>query len=201
MFFGRSNRGPLGGARRGSTPPPPWFLNPSSVDFWLGFFYNFNTTKILIIVVIRGRGDEFLFAILCIAIVPVVIPVPSRRGCCRISLSGPWRRSGLRNPRRTDSLSSSQYFNIIVQGVSVCAAWFLPLGNHPCTFAWRVRPPLFRFNPFLILLEFSPLLDLAISWDLLEPTLSLLSPLTLPHPLLPLEGTTASSSSPPLSPS
>ena len=52
-------------------------------------------------------------------------------------------------------------------------------------------------RPIFLSLELSPLLDSAISWDLLEPTLLLLLPLPLLHPLLPLEAETASSSSPP----
>ena len=96
------------------------------------------------------------------------------------------------NYRRIASLSTSQYFNIIVRVVSVCVACFRPLCRPPSPCTWRVRPPLFRFDTFLLSLEISPLLDLAISWDLLEPTLSLLLsiplPLPLPRPLLPLEG-------------
>ena len=57
--------------------------------FWLGLFYNFDVTKILVIVVSRGGGEKFLVAIICITIVPVVIPVPSQRGCCHSSLREP----------------------------------------------------------------------------------------------------------------
>ena len=131
MFVGGFNRGPLGGACQSRTSSSPFCPNPSYLDFWLVFFYNFFITEILIIIVSRWRGDKFLVAILYIVIFPVVIPVPSRRFCCCISLSGPWRRSGQQNSGRTASLSGSQYFNIIVRGVSVCAACFFPLGHHP----------------------------------------------------------------------
>ena len=53
MFVGRSNRGPLGGARWGSTYPSPCCPNPSSLNFWIGFFYNFDITNVLVIVVRR----------------------------------------------------------------------------------------------------------------------------------------------------
>ena len=53
--------------------------NPSSLYFWLGFFYTFDITKILAIIVSQGRGKKILVAILCITIALVVIPVPSRR--------------------------------------------------------------------------------------------------------------------------
>ena len=167
LFVGGSNRGPLGGTRRGSTPPPSFYPSPSSLDFWLGFFYNLDITKIIVIVFIWGRGDEFLVSILCIAIVPVVIPVPSSRGFYRSSLSGPWQCGGLQNSMRTASLSASKYFNIIVREVLICVACFLPIGNRPHTCPWRVRLPLFRFDPFLLSLDISPLLDLYIVWDLL----------------------------------
>ena len=120
-------------------PLPLWCTNPSSLDFWLGFFYNLYITNILVIFFIRGRGEKFLVTILCIAITPVVIYVPSFRGCYRSSLSGPWLHGGLKNSMLTASLSASQYFNIIVQGVSVYVAWFFPLGHHPRICAWRVR--------------------------------------------------------------
>ena len=172
----------------------------SSLEFWLGFLYNFDITKILVIVVGRGRVDEFLVSVLCIAIVPLVVPVTSCRGCYCSSLRGTWRRGGLRNSGITASRSSSQYFNIIVQGVLVFTAYFWPLVHYPCPCVWRVRPPLFRFDIFFLSLELFPLLDLAIARDLLEPTLLLLIPLPLPRRLLPLEVATASSSYPPLSP-
>ena len=98
---------------------------------------------------------------------------------------------------RTASLSVSQYFNIIVWGFSVCAAFFHPLGHHPCPCAWIVRPQLFWFDPFLLSLDILPLLYLAIARDLLDPTLTLSLPLPLPYTLLLLKGVTASSSSPP----
>ena len=188
MFVGGYNRVHLGGARQGSTSHSPCFPNPSSLDFWLESFYNFDITKILIIVVRWGRGNWFLVAILCIAISPVVIPVPYCRGWCRSSLNGPCWRGGLLNAGLNASLSASQSFNIDVRGVLVCVALFRPLGQHtrPCT--WRVRLPLFRFDPFFLLLELLPLLNLAISLDLLEPTLLLFLPLLLMRPILPLEG-------------
>ena len=148
MFVGGSNRGPLVRSLRGSTPPSLCCPNPSSLDFWIGFFYNFDITKILVIFVSRGRGEKFLVTILCITIVPVGIPVPSRRGCFRNSLSGPWRSGGLQNYGRTASLSASQHFNIIVWGVSVCTTRLRRLGHHPRTCVWRLRLPLFRFDPF-----------------------------------------------------
>ena len=55
MFVGGYNRCPLGGSCRGSTSPSPCCPNPSSLTFWLGFFYNFSITKIRVIVVSRGR--------------------------------------------------------------------------------------------------------------------------------------------------
>ena len=125
--------------------------------------------------------------------------MPSHRRFCRNSLSTPWGCGGLQISGRTASLSASQYFNIIVLRFLVCEACFHPLGCHPCPWAWRVRPPLFRFNPFSLSLELLPLLYLAISWDILEPTFSLLLPLSLLRPLVPLEVTPTSSSSPPLS--
>ena len=75
MSVGGYNRGRLGGARQGITSSPPCCTNPSSMDFWLGFFYNFYITKIFVIVVIRGRSNEFLVAIVCIAIFPAVLSV------------------------------------------------------------------------------------------------------------------------------
>ena len=89
IFVDRSNRGPIGGARWGSTPPSPCCSNPSSLDFWLGFFYNLDITKILAVFVSQGRGEKFLVSILCIAIIPVVIHVHYHRRCCRSSLSVP----------------------------------------------------------------------------------------------------------------
>ena len=200
MFVGGCNRGPLGGALQGITTPSPCCPNPSSLDFWIGIFYNFynfDITNIFVIVISRGKGDVVLVSILCIYIVPIVIPVPSIRGCFRSSLSGPWQCDWLRNSGRTASLSASQYFITILQWVLVCVACFLPIGHHPCPCAWRVRPPLFRFDPFLLSLELSPLLDLTISRYILEQNLSLSLPLPLMRPLLPLERATASSSSPP----
>ena len=161
-------------------------------------FYNFDITKIPVIGVIWGRGNKVPVVILCIATAPLVIHVPSCIWFCRSSLSGPWRCSGMQNSGRTTYLSASQYFNIIVWGFSVCEAFFCPLGCHPCPCAWRVRPSLFRFNPFLLFLELSPLLGLAIARDLLERTFSPSLRLSLTCPLLPLEGATAP---PPLSPS
>ena len=135
MFVVGSIRGPLGRACWGSTSPSTCCPNTSSLDFWVLFFCNFDINKILVIVVRQGRGDKVLISILCIDSVPVVIPVPSRRGCCQSSLSRILQISGLRNYGRTASLSASQYFNIIIQGVLVCAACLLPLGHHPrpCT--------------------------------------------------------------------
>ena len=89
MIVGGSNRGPLGGARRGSTSPSSLLSQPLFSGFLDWIFYNFDVTKILIIVVSRGGGEKVLVAILCITIVPVVIHVPSHRGCCHSSLSGP----------------------------------------------------------------------------------------------------------------
>ena len=134
MFVSGSNRGPIGGAFRGSTPPSPCCPNPSSLDFWIEIFYNFDITKSLVIIFIRGRSNLVLVTIICITILPVAIPVPYIRGCCRSSLSGPWRRGGMRNYGRTASLSDYQYFNIIFRGLLVCAAFFRLLGHHlsPC---------------------------------------------------------------------
>ena len=148
MFVGGSNRGILVGAIRGSTSPTPWFPNPSSLDFWIGFFYSFYITKILVIFVRRGRDNEFQFAVLCIAITHVVIHVPSLIGCCRRSLSGPLQRGGLQKSGCTASVSASQYFNIIIQGALVSADFFLPIGHHPRPCVWRFHLPLFRFDPF-----------------------------------------------------
>ena len=86
------------------------------------------------------------------------------------------------------------------RSICMCSLLF-PIGHHPCPCAWTVWPQLFHFDPFLLSMELSHLLDLAISRDLLEPTLLLFLPLPLPRPLLPLEEAKASSSSPPLSPS
>ena len=64
----------------GVVPPLPLCCpKPSYIDSWIGFLYNFEITKIFIIIVSWGGGDGVLFDILCIAIVPVVIPVPSHR--------------------------------------------------------------------------------------------------------------------------
>ena len=184
-----------------ATPLP---LAVSTLLLWI-FGLNFSTTLKSLIssssLSSGGRGNKFLVAILCIAIVPVVIPVPSHRGCCHSSISGPRQRGGLKNSGHNASLSDSQYFNIIVRGVLVCADWFRPFGHHPRPCARRVRLPLFCFDPFHISLELLPLLDLAIAWDLLDPTLSLSLPMPLPRPLFLLEGETASSSPPPLYPS
>ena len=169
FFVGGSDWGTLGGACRGSTPPYPCCPKTSSLHFWLGIVYNFDTTKILVIVVSRGRGDELSVAILCISILSVVIPVPYLRGCCRSSLSRPWWRGGLQNSGCTAFLSASQYFNIIVWGLLECVVSFFHLGHHPCPCNWRVRPPLLRFDPFSLLLELSSLLDLAIAQYLLDP--------------------------------
>ena len=49
MFVGGSNRGPLGGALQGITSPSHCCTNPSSLDLWIGFSYNFDTTNILVI--------------------------------------------------------------------------------------------------------------------------------------------------------
>ena len=201
MFVGGSNRDPLGTACRVITSTYPWCTNPYSMYFWLGFFYNFEITKILVIVVRRGRGNKFLITIICIAIAPVVISVHSCRWFCHSYLSGPWRRGGMQNYGRTNLLSASQYFKIILQGVSLCAACFGPLGRHPCPCTRRARPPLFRFNLFFISLELWTLLDSAIAWDLLDPTLLLSLPLLLLYPILHHEAVTSSFSSPPLSPS
>ena len=119
---------------------PIFCPNPSSFDFWPGFFYKFDITNILVIFFIRGIGGEFLVGILCIASVPVVILVPSSRRFCRSSLIGTWQRGGMWNSGRTASLIASQYFNIIVQLISVCAAWFWPLHRHPRSWAWRFWP-------------------------------------------------------------
>ena len=169
LFVGGSDWGPLGGACRGITPPSPCCPKTSSLYFWLGIVYNFDTTKILVIVVSRGRGDELSVAILCISILSVVIPVPYLRGCCRSSLSRPWWRGGLQNSGCTAFLSASQYFNIIVWGLLACVVCFFHLGHHPRPCNWRVRLPLFRFDPFSLLLELSSLLDLAIAQYLLDP--------------------------------
>ena len=166
------------------------------MDFWLGFFYNSDITKILFIIINCGVGDEVLVAILIIAIFPVGLPVPSRIGYCRISLSGPWWSGGLQNSRRTASLSASQYFNIIFRGVSVCADCFFPLGHHHCPCAWRVLPQLFRFDPFFLSLNIF-LMDLSITFYLLEPTLSLSLILMMIRTLFILEGATESFFSPP----
>ena len=77
VFVGGSNRGTFCRAFRGNTLPSPCFHNPSSLNFLFGLFYNFDITKILIIVVSWGRGKKFLVNILCIAIFPVVTPVYS----------------------------------------------------------------------------------------------------------------------------
>ena len=197
MFVGGSNRGLLDGAHQGSTPPSPRFPNPSSLYFWIGFFYNFDITKIMFIVVSWGRGCEVLVAIICITIVPVVISVPYRRGFYCSSLSRPLRRGGLKNCGRTASLSASQYFNIIVWGVLVYAAWFCAFFHHPCPWNWKVRLPLFCFYPFSLSLNILPPLYLAIDWYFVDPNLLLLLPLPQPRPILFLEGATTSSSSPP----
>ena len=89
MFVGGSNRGHLAGALQGSPSPFCCCPNPSYLNFWIGIFYNFDITKIFVVVVIQGRGENLLVSILCITVDPVVIPVPARRGCCRSSLSGP----------------------------------------------------------------------------------------------------------------
>ena len=169
--------------------------------FGLDFYTTSISLRSLSLLSVRGEENELLVAIPCIAIFRIFILVPSRRGCCRSSFSGLWRHSRLWNSGRTPSLSASQYFNIIFQGVLLCAAWFFPIGHHPRPCAWRVRPPLFHFDPFLVFLDLLSLLDLAITQDLLEPTLLLLLPLPLTRRLLLLEWSTAYSSSPPLSPS
>ena len=61
MFVGGADLGPLSGDLQGSTSLSPCCSNPSSLDFWLGFFYKFNITKILVIVVSQGRSDEVCF--------------------------------------------------------------------------------------------------------------------------------------------
>ena len=71
IFVGRSNRGTLGRNLQGRTSHSPCCPNPSTLDFWIEFFYKFGITKILVFIVSRGRGNEFLVAILCVAIVPI----------------------------------------------------------------------------------------------------------------------------------
>ena len=170
------------------------------MDFWLRIFYNLDITYVLFIVVSRGGVDEVLIFIIYIAIVPVGIHVPSRRGFCSRSIIMPWQQGGLRNSRLTASLSASQYFNIIVQGLLVCAAFFRLLDHHPRPCTWRVRLPLLYFYPFSLSLELLPILVLYISRYFLDPTLSISLPLPLMHCILPLGGATASPP-PPLSPS
>ena len=87
VFVGGSNRGPLGGSLQVITPPSPFCHNP--------YYMAFCITKVLVIFVILGGGNKFLVIILSIDIIPVVIPVPSCRGCCRSSLSGPWQHGVL----------------------------------------------------------------------------------------------------------
>ena len=108
MFVVRSNRLPLAVALRDSTYPSLWFTNPSSLDFWLGFFHSFDITKILIIFVSWGRGDKVLVSILFIDTTPVVITVTSIRGCPPRSLSVPWQQIEMLNSGRIASLSASQ---------------------------------------------------------------------------------------------
>ena len=57
LFVGGSNRGTLCGSRQGRISPSPFCPNPSSMDLWIGFIYNFYITEIIVIVFIQ-RGSE-----------------------------------------------------------------------------------------------------------------------------------------------